>query len=177
MSNAPHLVPASIRNGHKMGDMSLKDHMITDGLWDSFNDYHMGITAENIAEKYNISREAQDEFSLKSQLNAIKAVDEGLFDNEIVPVEVKTRKETLIVDKDEYPNRSTNMEKIAKLRPAFKKDGTVTAANSSGINDGASGNRILVSLLHILKDKNAEYGLASLCIGGGMGTAIIVKRG
>ncbi len=283
MSNAGYVMPASLRNGVKMGGFNAIDHMVNDGLTDAFNGYHMGITAENIAEKYSITREAQDEFAFASQTKAIAAVDGGDFKSEIVPVEIVTRKETIVFDTDEFPNRGSNPEKLAKLKPAFKKDGTVTAGNASGINDGASfvmlaseevvaelgltplaeivavgqggvdpsvmglgpvpairqalkngnikleeiellelneafaaqslgvihelkeehrvnqewfnartnlnggaialghpigasGNRILVSLVHGLKNRNLNLGLASLCIGGGMGTAIIVKR-
>lgn len=283
MSNTPYLVPASTRSGVKMGNMQLVDHMINDGLWDAFNNYHMGITAENIAEKHGITRDEQDDFAFASQQKAIKAQDAGLFEDEIVPVEVKTRRETITFDKDEYINRKTTREVLAKLRPAFKKDGTVTAGNSSGINDsasavlvaseefvkennletlvevvgvgqggvdpsvmglgpvpairaalknadlkledidvlelneafaaqslgvvielseehgvskedilaktnvnggaisighpvGASGNRIIVTLIHIMKKNNLKYGLASLCIGGGMGTCVILKN-
>jgi acetyl-CoA C-acetyltransferase len=282
MSQAPYLIPAKSRQGYKMGDMTAKDHMVYDALTDVYNGYHMGVTAENISEKYNLTREMQDEFSYESQQKAIKAVDSGRFDDEIVPVEVKTRKETIVFNKDEYPNRKSTKEKLAKLRTVFKKDGTVTAGNASGINDGASmillaseeavneynleplaeivgigqggvdpsvmglgptpaikkalkhanktlnemelielneafasqslgvihelseafgvsedwikercnvnggaialghpvgvsGNRIIVTLLHEMKKRNHEYGLASLCIGGGMGTAVIVK--
>ena len=282
MSNAGFVLPASVRNGVKMGDMKAIDHMIHDGLTDVFNKYHMGITAENIAEKYSLSREDQDAFSFSSQQKAIKAVDEGVFDKEIVPVDIVSRKETKVFARDEFPNRGTSPEKLAKLRPAFKKDGSVTAGNASGINDGASfvilasenavkehglkpiaeiishgqggvdpsimgmgpvpaikkalenanlklsdidlielneafaaqslgvitelidqhkvsrewidercninggaiaighpigasGNRILVSLIHALKANEKEIGLASLCIGGGMGTALIIK--
>lgn len=283
MSRAPYLVTSRIREGVKMGDFTMVDHMIYDALTDAFGDIHMGITAENIAEKHLISREAQDAFAIKSQEKAIRAVDSGRFDSEIVPIEVATRKETLIVARDEYPNRTTSLEKLAKLRPAFKKDGTVTAGNASGINDGASftiiaseaaiakynlpvlaevvglgqgaldpnymglgpvpairaalthaqfelkdmelielneafaaqslgvitelaaehgltmagllektnvnggaialghpvgasGNRIVVTLIHEMQKQDLHLGLASLCIGGGMGTAIILKR-
>ncbi len=282
MSQAGFVIPGKARNGIKMGNIQAIDHMVYDGLTDVFNQYHMGITAENIAEKYNLTREEQDAFAFASQQKAIKAVDGGNFDKEIVPVEVKTRKETIIFDKDEFPNRTSTPEKLAKLRPAFKKDGTVTAGNASGVNDGASfvlladedavkkynltpmaeivacgqggvepeimgmgpvpairkalqnadmklsdmellelneafaaqslgvikelcnehnvtaewvtercnlnggaialghpigasGNRILVTLLHAMKAKKMTYGLASLCIGGGMGTAVIIK--
>ena len=283
MSNAAFVMPGgAIRNGVKMGNFTTVDHMICDGLTDAFNNYHMGITAENIAEKYNITREEQDAFAYSSQQKAVKSVDAGLFDGEIIPVELVTKKETIIFDKDEYPNRSTSPEKLGALRPAFKKDGTVTAGNASGVNDGASfvmlaseeavkkhglkplaeivaygqggvdpsimgmgpvpairqalknagmkleeieimelneafaaqslgvikelisehkvskewidqrcninggaialghpigasGNRILVTLVHMLKNQNKKVGLASLCIGGGMGTAIIIK--
>ncbi|MDD7438124.1 MAG: acetyl-CoA C-acetyltransferase [Bacteroidales bacterium] len=282
MSDAGHILPSSVRTGIKMGNYSVIDHMVNDGLTDAFHNYHMGITAENVAERYGISREAQDEFSFSSQQKAITAVDGGKFKEEIVPVEIVTRKETIVFDKDEFPNRTSTPEKLAALRPAFKKDGTVTAGNASGINDGASfvmladeealakyglkplaeiiavgeggvdpevmglgpvpairkalqraemklsdmeiielneafaaqslgviknlcdehgvtkewidehtnphggaialghpigasGNRILVSLVHELKMYNKNYGLASLCIGGGMGTAVIIK--
>ncbi len=282
MSQAGFVIPGKARNGIKMGNIQAVDHMVYDGLTDVFNQYHMGITAENIAEKYNLTREDQDAFAFASQQKAIKAVDGGNFDQEVVPVEVKTRKETIIFDKDEFPNRTSTPEKLAKLRPAFKKDGTVTAGNASGVNDGASfvlladedavkkynltpmaeivacgqggvdpeimgmgpvpairkalqnadmklsdmellelneafaaqslgvikelcnehnvtrewidercnlnggaialghpigasGNRILVTLLHAMKAKKMTYGMASLCIGGGMGTAVIIK--
>ncbi len=283
MSQAPHLLPSKARSGVKMGDVSMKDHMIYDALIDAYDGIHMGITAENIVDKHNITREEQDAFAFNSQQKAIKAVDEGRFADEIVPVEVKLRRETITFDTDEYPNRRTNEEKLAKLRPAFKRDGSVTAGNSSGINDGAayvmlaseeavkefgltpiveivgvdqaaidptvmglgpvsairnvlnrtntkftdlellelneafaaqsigvvkelsenhgvdydtilsktnvnggaiaighpvgcSGARIVVTLIHEMKKRNNELGLASLCIGGGMGTAIIVKN-
>lgn len=282
MSNAGFIMPASIRNGYKMGNLQAVDHIVYDGLTDAFNGYHMGITAENIAEKYNISRVAQDEFAFRSQQKAIRAVDTKQFVNEIVPMEIVTKKETIIFKNDEFPNRGSSPEKLAKLRSAFRKDGTVTAGNASGVNDGASfvilasedkvkelgltpmaeiisvgqggvdpsimgmgpvpairnalkkanmklsnielielneafaaqalgvigelisehsvtrewiiertninggaialghpigasGNRILVTLVHELKAHNKSIGLASLCIGGGMGTAIIVK--
>ncbi len=283
MSRAPFLIPERSRGGMKFGSFTVKDHMVDDALWDAYNDYHMGVTAENIVEKHSITREAQDEFSFNSQQKAIAAVDQGKFKDEIVPIEVKSRREVIIVDTDEYPNRRTNLEKLAKLRPAFKKDGSVTAGNASGINDGASfmlvvseealkeynltplvevvavgqggvdpsvmglgpvpairhalqnadlslqdmdllelneafaaqsigvvtelseehnvpmddiynktnvnggaialghpvgasGNRITVTLVHEMIKQNSTYGLASLCIGGGMGTAIILKR-
>ncbi|RUT78124.1 acetyl-CoA C-acetyltransferase [Ancylomarina longa] len=283
MSNAGFVMPGTVRTGHKMMDLKAVDHMVYDGLTDAFGGYHMGITAENIVEKYNITREELDAFSLASQQKAMAAQDKGNFKAEIVPVEIKTRKETILFDADEFINRRTSAEKLAGLRPAFKKDGTVTAGNSSGINDGAafvllaseeavkehnltplaeivatgqggvdpaimgmgpvpavanvlkksgmkleqmevlelneafaaqslgvikqlsedhnvdaeffkersnknggaialghpigsSGTRITVSLLHEMKRSGNEYGLASLCIGGGMGTAIILKN-
>ena len=282
MSGAPYLIPANSRTGNKMGDFKCTDHMIYDALTDARHGVHMGITAENIADKYNITREMQDEFAYASQQKAIAAVDGGKFKDEIVPIEVKLRKETKVFDTDEHPNRKTSPEKLAGLRPAFKKDGSVTAGNASGINDGASfvllasedavakynltpicevigigqggvdpltmglgptpairnalnyagikleevdlvelneafaaqslgvihelveehgidreafmaktnvnggaialghpvgasGNRILVSLIHEMKKSNKQVGLASLCIGGGQGTAVIVK--
>lgn len=283
MSGAPYLIPASARTGYKMGDMKIIDHMINDALTDAFDGIHMGVTAENIAEKYGISREKQDIFAAESQRKAIAAVDFGRFKDEIVPVKVKLGKEEILFDTDEYPNRKTSLEKLSKLKPAFKKDGTVTAGNASGLNDGgsvmliaseeavekhnlnplaeivgigqggvdpkvmglgptpavraalkdaglklkdielfelneafaaqalgvihelsmehgmseeeilckanvnggaialghpvgASGNRIMVTLLHEMLKRNVKYGLATLCIGGGMGTAIILKR-
>jgi len=127
-----------IRQGIKMGDFKAIDHMVYDGLTDAFEGYHMGITAENIAEKYNISREAQDAFAYESQQKAIQAIDSGKFKDEIVPLEIARRRDSFVFDTDEYPNRTTTQEKMAGLRPAFKRDGSVTAANSSGINDGAS---------------------------------------
>lgn len=283
MSNAGFVLNGNLRNGVKMGNITAIDHMVNDGLTDAFEHYHMGITAENVAEKYNITREEQDQFAINSQKKAIAAVDGGKFANEITPVEIVTKKETIIFKDDEYPNRGTSLEKLAALKPAFKKEGTVTAGNASGINDsasfillaseekmkelgltplaeivavgqggvepavmglgpvpaircalkkaglklidmellelneafaaqslgvvhelvqehgvtkewifertninggaialghpiGASGNRILVSLVHELIHENKHIGLASLCIGGGMGTAVIIKR-
>lgn len=282
MSQAPHLMPAKTRSGIKMGGFQVEDHMLKDGLTDAFSSNHMGITAENIAEKYQISREAQDEYAYQSQQKAIKAQEQGLFEAEIAPVTVQSRRGDLIVTEDEYINHNTSLEKLSSLRSAFKKDGTITAGNASGLNDGASatlivsesylkehnltpiaeivsigqggvdpqimgmgpvtaiqdalkradlslaemdilelneafaaqsigvveelaaknnltaeeiyqrtnlnggaialghpigasGNRVLVTLLHILKNKQAQYGLASLCIGGGMGVAMVVK--
>jgi acetyl-CoA C-acetyltransferase len=283
MSQAPFMTPYKVRNGIKMGDIVLKDHMIYDALTDASNNVHMGITAENIVEKHGLTREEQDQFAITSQEKAIKAIDEGRFKDEIVPVVVKHRKGEDIVDTDEYPNRRTTLEKLGTLRAAFKKDGSVTAGNSSGINDGASfmlvaseeavkkyhltplvevigvgqagvdplymglgpvpaiknallatnmklsemelielneafaaqslgvikeiveehdlakeeilartnvnggaialghpvgasGNRITTTLIHEMKKRGLTYGLASLCIGGGMGTAVIVKN-
>jgi len=283
MSNAGYVLPGTLRNGNKMGDFKAIDHMVCDGLTDAFEGYHMGITAENVAEKYGITRKEQDEFSYNSQVKAATAIDEGRFKNEIVPITVKIGKEMVSFDTDEFVNRSTNPDKLANLKPAFKKDGTVTAGNASGINDGASfvllaseeavakynltplaeviatgqggvepsimgmgpvpaiakalkkanmnlkdmdilelneafaaqslgvirqlstdhgvtedwikqhtnvnggaialghpigasGNRITVSLVHEMMKSNKQYGLASLCIGGGMGTAIILKK-
>jgi acetyl-CoA C-acetyltransferase len=283
MSGACYLLPGSVRNGIKMGDFKAVDHMVLDGLTDAFQNYHMGVTAENIAEKYGITRLQQDAFSYASQSKAAAAIDAGHFKNEIVPVAIVTKKETVIFDTDEFVNRTSTPEKLANLRPAFKKDGTVTAGNASGINDGASfvllaseeavakykltplaeivatgqggvdpaimgmgpvpaianalkkagmkladmdvvelneafaaqslgvmaqlctdhgvapewfeancnvnggaiaighpigasGNRITVSLIHEMKRSDKQYGLASLCIGGGMGTAIILKN-
>ncbi|MDR0971671.1 MAG: acetyl-CoA C-acetyltransferase [Bacteroidales bacterium] len=283
MSQAGYVIPAKIRSGVKMGDQKIVDHMIYDSLTDAFSKEHMGITAENVAEKLGISREEQDNLAYSSQQRAIAAIDKGNFKEEIVPIEIVTKKATTIFAEDEFVNRSTNPEKLAALKPAFKKDGTVTAGNASGINDGAafvmvasekavkqydlkplveivstgqggvepsvmglgpvpaiknaisktnlhlkdmdvlelneafaaqalgvrkllskeygveeswlnertnknggalalghpvgaSGCRILVSLLYEMKRQNNTYGLASLCIGGGMGTALIVKN-
>ena len=157
MSNAGFVLNGSLRSGVKMGDLKAVDHMVCDGLTDAFNNYHMGITAENIAEKYGITREQQDAFSYSSQQKAIKAIDSGAFAKEIVPVSIVTKKETIIFDKDEFPNRASNPEKLAALKPAFKKDGTVTAGNASGVNDGAS----FVMLMS--EEAVAKYGLKPLC--------------
>lgn len=274
MSATPYSVPGA-RWGQRMGDGKFVDTMIKDGLWDAFNQYHMGITAENIAEQWGITREEQDAFGLRSQNLAENAVKSGRFKDEIVPVVVKTKKGEKVVDTDEFPRFGTTAEGLAKLRPAFKKDGTVTAGNASGINDGAaalvvmsedkakelgikplakilsygskgvdpsimgygpvgatkraleaaglkiedldlieaneafaaqsiavardlgfnmdivnvnggaialghpigcSGARILISLLYEMEKRDAKKGLATLCIGGGMGTAMIVER-
>ena len=138
MSMAPYLLPKA-RTGYKMGNGELVDSMINDGLWDVFNNYHMGITAENLADKYNLSREEQDELATASQNKAEKAIAEGKFANEIVPVEIPQRKkDPIIFDTDEFVRNGVTVEGLAKVRPAFKKDGTVTAANASGINDGAA---------------------------------------
>ena len=133
MSQAPHVI--HLRNGKKLGDTELVDSMIKDGLWDAFNGYHMGVTAENVAEKYQITRNDQDRFALNSQKKAIKAISENRFKNEIVPVKLKDQK---IFDKDEYPRSDTNLEKLSNLKTVFKKNGTVTAGNASGLNDGAA---------------------------------------
>jgi len=273
MSLAPHCM--HLRNGTKMGDTQMIDTMIKDGLWDAFNGYHMGVTAENVAEKWQITREAQDKLAVASQNKAEAAQKAGKFKDEIVPVTISTRKGDVVVADDEYIKPGTNIEILAKLRPAFKKDGTVTAGNASGINDGgaalilmsaenaarrgltplariaswatagvdpavmgsgpipasrkalakagwkaedldlieaneafaaqacavnkdlgfdvakvnvnggaialghpigASGARILVTLLHEMQRRNARKGLATLCIGGGMGIALTVER-
>ncbi|MFC0560030.1 acetyl-CoA C-acetyltransferase [Halalkalibacter alkalisediminis] len=275
MSNAPYVMP-NARWGQRMGNAKLVDTMIYDALTDKFNDYHMGVTAENIAEKWEITREMQDEFACLSQQRAETAQREGRFIEEIVPVQIPQRKgEPVYVDTDEYPKHGMTMEKLSQLRPAFKKNGTVTAGNASGINDGAamvvlmskekadeleieplativsygnaaldpkimgygpvpasrkaldragltvddldlveaneafaaqslavvkdlslnpdkvnvnggaialghpvgaSGTRVLVTLLHEMKRREAKRGLATLCIGGGQGTALIVER-
>ena len=240
MSAAPHLLPNS-RDGQRMGDWSLRDSMLVDGLMDAFNDYHMGVTAENIANKYELSREAQDEFAAASQQKAEQAQADGVFEAEIVPVEIPQRRgDPLVCDRDEYPKAGVTAEGLAKLRPAFDREGTVTAGNASGINDGAaallvmsaekaaelglepmatitaystagvdaaqslsvncdmewdtskvnisggaialghpigaSGARVLVTLLHGMKRTDAKRGLATLCIGGGQGVSIAVER-
>ncbi len=275
MSRAPYVLN-NARFGSRMGNDTMVDTMVHDALTDAFNGYHMGITAENVAEKYGITREEQDAFAASSQNKAEKAMAEGKFKDEIAPVTIPQRRgEPLVVDTDEYPKKGVTAESLAKLRPAFKKDGTVTAGNASGINDGAaalvvmskekadelgltplatiisygnggvdpsimgigpvpstktalqksgltiddmdlieaneafaaqalavgkelkwdaekvnvnggaialghpvgaSGARILVTLLHEMKRRNSNYGLATLCIGGGMGTSVVVKR-
>ena len=275
MSAAPYAMPGA-RWGQRMGDGKMVDTMIKDALWDAFNDYHMGVTAENIAKEWGLTREMQDEFALNSQLKAEKAIKEGKFVDEIVPVVIPQRKgEPKVFAQDEFPRFGSTIEKMAKLRPSFIKDGTVTAANASGINDGAaafvimsaekaeelgvkpmakivsygskglepsimgygpfhatkkalegagltiedmdlieaneafaaqslavakdlnfdmekvnvnggaialghpvgaSGARILVTLLHEMEKRDAKKGLATLCIGGGMGTALVVER-
>ncbi|MGJ8603439.1 MAG: acetyl-CoA C-acetyltransferase [Marivita sp.] len=137
MSMSPHA--ANLRQGHKMGDMQYIDTMIRDGLWDAFNGYHMGQTAENVAEKWQISREMQDAFAVSSQNKAEAAQKAGKFDDEVIAYTIKTRKGDIVVDKDEYIRHGATMDAMQKLRPAFAKDGSVTAANASGLNDGAAG--------------------------------------
>jgi len=274
MSMAPHA--QHLRNGIKMGSFEMVDTMIKDGLWDAFNGYHMGTTAENVAKQYQITRQQQDEFAVKSQNKAEAAQKAGKFKDEIVAVTIKSRKGDVVVDTDEYPKQGVTLEALSKLRPAFDKEGTVTAASASGINDGAaavvlmkaseaaklgktplarivswaqagvdpsimgtgpipasraalkkagwkhddldlveaneafaaqacavnkdlgwdtakvnvnggaiaighpigaSGARVLVTLLHEMGRRNAKKGLATLCIGGGMGIAMCVERG
>ncbi|SKC42655.1 acetyl-CoA C-acetyltransferase [Maledivibacter halophilus] len=156
MSDAPYLLPKA-RWGYRMGDGKIVDYMVHDGLTDIFNNYHMGITAENIAEKWNITRKEQDEFAVSSQNKTEEAQNSGKFKDEIVPVEVPQRKgEPIVVDSDEHPRHGTNIEKVSKLRPAFKKDGTVTAGNASGINDGAA------MLVIMSKEKANELGIKPL---------------
>jgi len=137
MTLSPHV--SHLRSGQKMGDVKYVDSMIKDGLWDAFNGYHMGQTAENVAQKWQISREMQDEYAVASQNKAEQAQNSGKFNDEIVPFVLKTRKGEITVDKDEYIRKGATLEDMQKLRPAFKKEGTVTAANASGINDGAAG--------------------------------------
>lgn len=275
MSQAPYILPNQ-RWGSRIGNATVVDTMLRDGLTDGFEDYHMGITAENVAEQYGITREDQDSFALQSQKRAVVAVEAGQFKEEIVPVEIPQRRgEPLVFDTDEFPRKDVSLEGLSKLRPAFQKDGSVTAGNSSGINDGAaavvvmsaekakelgvpvlatiksyasagldpkvmgcgpiyasrkalekagltvadldlvesneafaaqacavakelnlnlekvnvnggaislghpigaSGCRILVTLLHEMQKRDAKRGLVTLCIGGGMGTALIVER-
>lgn len=274
MSLAPYALK-NARYGYRMGNAPMIDTMVNDALWDAFNDYHMGITAENVAEQWGLTREQLDEFAAASQQKAEKAIADGVFKDEIVPVPVKVKKETVLVDTDEGPRAGVTAESLGKLKPAFKKDGIVTAANASGINDGAaavvvmseekakelgvtpmatwvagalggvdptimgigpvastkkvlaktgmsiadfdlveaneafaaqalavgkdlgfdksklnvnggaialghpvgaSGCRILVTLLHEMQKRDAKTGLATLCIGGGMGCSAIVKR-
>jgi acetyl-CoA C-acetyltransferase len=275
MSLSPHVVPGS-RKGQTMGDWKLKDSMIVDGLWDAFNQYHMGVTAENIASKFEFSREAQDQFAAASQQKAEAAQKANRFRDEIIPLEIPQRRgDPVIFDSDEFPRHGTTAETLGKLRPAFDRDGTVTAGNASGLNDGAaavivmkeskalelgltplarikafaasgvdpaimgtgpitattkclakagwsvgdldlveaneafaaqamsvnkelgwdlekinvnggaialghpigaSGARILVSLLHEMVKRDAKKGLATLCVGGGMGVALAVER-
>ena len=156
MSLAPHVLPNS-RKGQRMGNWSMVDTMINDGLWDAFNDYHMGITAENIVEKFGITREEQDAFAAASQQKAVAAQKAGRFSDEIVPVEIPQRKgEPVIVDTDEGPRDGVTTEGLAKLRPAFKKDGTVTAGNASSLNDGAA------AVMVCSADKAKELGLTPL---------------
>ncbi|MBD7945122.1 MULTISPECIES: acetyl-CoA C-acetyltransferase [Psychrobacillus] len=156
MSQAPFLLK-NARDGFRMGDQKVVDSMISDGLWCAFNDYHMGITAENLCDRYDISREEQDKFSARSQARAAEAVENGKFDEEIVPVEIPQRKgDPVIFDKDEYPKKGSTEEKLAGLRPAFKKDGSVTAGNASGINDGAA------AVVVMSKQKADQLGLKPL---------------
>ncbi|HEY8341675.1 MAG TPA: acetyl-CoA C-acetyltransferase [Calditerricola sp.] len=158
MSRAPYLLPHA-RTGYRMGNQTVVDSMIHDGLWCAFNDYHMGITAENLAEEYGITREEQDRFALWSQEKAARAIAAGKFRDEIVPVTVRSRKgEERTVDADEHPRPDTTLEKLAKLPPAFKPDGTVTAGNASGINDGAA------CLVVTSREKAEERGLTPLAV-------------
>lgn len=156
MTNAPYILPQA-RNGYRMGHGQIFDIMILDGLTDAFNDYHMGMTAENIAEQWNITREAQDEFSLNSQLKCEAAQKAGKFTDEIVPVSIPQRKgDPIVFDSDEFPKHGLTMDQLTKLKPAFKKDGTVTAGNASGINDGAA------MLILMSKEKADALGLKPL---------------
>lgn len=158
MSRAPYLLPHA-RTGYRMGNQTVVDSMIHDGLWCAFNDYHRGITAENLAEQYGITREEQDRFALWSQEKAARAIAAGKFRDEIVPVTVRSRKgEEQTVDADEHPRPDTTLEKLAKLPPAFKPDGTMTAGNASGINDGAA------CLVVTSREKAEKLGLTPLAV-------------
>ena len=161
MSMAPYALKQA-RYGYRMGNAPMVDTMVNDALWDAFNDYHMGITAENVCEKYGITREELDEFAANSQQKCEKARAEGKFKDEIVPVEVKKKKETIVFDTDEGPRAGTTAEGLARLRPAFKKDGIVTAGNSSGINDGAA------AVIVMSEEKAKELGVTPMAtwIGG-----------
>lgn len=162
MSLAPYLVPKA-RYGYRMGDGKIIDEMIKDGLWCAFNDYHMGITAENVAEKWGLTREEQDKFAVASQNKAEAAIKAGRFEDEIVPVIIESRKGTIEFKVDEYPRMGATLEALAKLRPAFKKDGTVTAGNASGINDGAAA--LVVTTAEKAKELGATV-LAKFVAGG-----------
>jgi len=156
MSASSHVLPRS-RDGQRMGDWQLRDTMIVDGLWDAFNDYHMGVTAENIAKKYDFKRDDQDAFAAASQQKTEQAQQDNIFDDELIAVEIPQRKgDPLIFDRDEYPKAGTTSEGLAKLRPAFDREGTVTAGNASGINDGAA------ALLVMSADKANELGLTPM---------------
>ncbi|AMO69778.1 acetyl-CoA C-acetyltransferase [Zhongshania aliphaticivorans] len=165
MSLSPHVLPKS-RDGQKMGNWVLKDSMIEDGLWDAFNDYHMGVTAENIAKKYTISREQQDAFAAASQEKAQQAIANNKFDDEIVAVEIPQRRgDPIRFTADEFPRKDTTAESLSKLRPAFQKDGSVTAGNASGLNDGAA------ALLIMSEQKAKELGLTPLATIAGYASA------
>ncbi len=154
MSQAPHLL-WGVREGVKFGDMKMKDSMILDGLWCAFDDQHMGMTGEVIAEKFGASREEQDEYAVSSHQKALHAIEKGYFKDEIVPVEIPQRKgDPIIFDMDEGPRKDATIEKLAKLRPAFKKDGTVTAGNASSLNDGAS--TVVVASADAVKEKKLQ---------------------
>lgn len=164
MSNAPYLLRQA-RFGYRMGNAPMIDSMVNDALWDSFNDYHMGITAENVCEQWKITREELDGFAANSQQKAVAAIEEGKFKEEIVAVEVKQKKQSIIVDTDEGPRQGTTAESLGKLRAAFKTDGIVTAGNSSGINDGAA------AVILISEEKMKELGLEPMAewVGGALG--------
>ena len=164
MSNAPYALKQA-RFGYRMGNAPMVDTMINDALWDSFNDYHMGITAENVCEQWEITRTELDGFAANSQQKAVEATEAGKFKDEIVPVEVKQKKQTVIVDTDEGPRPGTTAESLARLKPAFKADGIVTAGNASGINDGAA------AVVLVSEDKVKELGLIPMAewVGGALG--------
>lgn len=155
MTNAPFVLNKA-RWGYRMGDAKVTDVMINDGLWDAFNDYHMGITAENVARNFGISREEQDQAAYESQTKAMAAIKSGAFKAEILPLTIKNKKGDIVFDTDEFPRANTTLEGLSKLKPAFKKDGTVTAGNASGINDGAA------ALVIMSEDKAKELGLKPL---------------
>jgi len=156
MTNAAYVLDTKARWGLRMGNAKVVDTMIQDGLWCAFNDYHMGITAENVAEKYDISREQQDQLAVESQQKAVQAIADGAFKEEIIPIVIKTKKGEIIFDTDEFPRTGTTAEKLSGLKPAFKKEGTVTAGNASGINDGAA------AMLLMSSDKAKELGITPL---------------
>ena len=153
MTNAPYLLPQA-RKGYRLGNAQMIDSMVNDGLWDIYNDYHMGITGENVAEKYCITREQQDEFAVNSHRKAVAAIKECRFKSQIVPVEIKSKKGTVVFDKDESPREDTTAETLRSLKPAFKKDGTVTAGNAPGVNDGAAA--VVVTSYRKAKELGAE---------------------
>lgn len=164
MSMAPYVLKQA-RFGYRMGNAPMIDSMVNDALWDVFNDYHMGVTAENVAQQWNLTREEVDAFAVESQQKAEKAITMGKFRDEIVPVEIKQKKQTVTFDTDEYPRAGTTMESLAKLRPAFKADGIVTAGNASGINDGAA------AVVLVSGEKVRQLGLKPMAqwVGGAMG--------
>ena len=153
MTNAPYLLPQA-RKGYRLGNAQMVDSMVNDGLWDIYNDYHMGITGENVAEKYKIPREAQDEYAVKSHQKAVAAMKECRFKSQIVPVELKSKKGTVLFEKDESPREDASVETLRALKPAFKKDGTVTAGNAPGVNDGAAA--LVVTSYKKAKELGAE---------------------
>lgn len=164
MSNAPYALKQA-RFGYRMGNAPMVDTMVNDALWDFFNDYHMGITAENVCDQWEITRTELDEFAANSQQKAVEATEAGKFKDEIVPIEVKQKKQTVIVDSDEGPRPGTTVESLARLKPAFKADGIVTAGNASGINDGAA------AVVLVSEDKVKELGLTPIAewVGGALG--------
>ena len=170
MSNAPHA--ASLRTGKKMGDLDFTDTMIRDGLWDAFNGYHMGVTAENVARQWQITREEQDHFAAWSQNKAEEAQKGGRFKEEIIPVTIKSRKGDICIDADEYPRHGTTSEALAQLRPAFEKEGTVTAGNASGINDGAAA-LVLMSAEEAAKRKTTRLGRIASWATAGVDPAVM----
>jgi acetyl-CoA C-acetyltransferase len=144
MSLAPHAI--HLRDGKKLGDIEMTDTMIKDGLWDAFHGYHMGVTAENVATKYQVTRDDQDNFALKSQKKALQAQKDNKFKNEIINFKIKSKKNEVDFMKDEHPREGINLDALKRLKPVFKKDGTVTAGNASGINDGAAAVTLMSSL-------------------------------